>query len=84
MCSGTCLTSKLYDKSFKTPSKSQETIPLKACFFQTVIYWQVPKNKIEPMSVYFFFFITKKKHFYPISAEKALTVQYVLPILENL
>jgi hypothetical protein len=30
MCSGSCLTSKLYDKIIKMPSKSHETIPLKA------------------------------------------------------
>jgi hypothetical protein len=31
MWSGTCLTSKLYDKIVKTPSKCHETIPLRPC-----------------------------------------------------
>jgi hypothetical protein len=31
MGSGTCLTSKLYDKIIKRPSKSRETIPLTQC-----------------------------------------------------
>jgi hypothetical protein len=32
MLSRTCLTSKLYDKIIRRPSKSHETIPLKLCF----------------------------------------------------
>jgi hypothetical protein len=36
MRSGTCLTSKLYDKIIKTPSKPHETIPLRSVFVSSV------------------------------------------------
>jgi hypothetical protein len=41
MWSGACLTSKLYDKIIKTPSKSHETIPLRILSWLAMIYLEL-------------------------------------------
>jgi hypothetical protein len=41
MCSGSCPTSKLYDKITKRPSKSHETIPLNVSSGKFPSFWTV-------------------------------------------